>query len=40
MDNIDLELFMNLLFDKDMQEQFFKECKELGIIEDDNDETN
>ena len=38
MDDMDLELFMNLLFDKDMQEQFFEECRELGIIEDEEEE--
>ena len=38
MDNMDLELFMNLLFDKDTQEQFFEECKELGIIEEEEEE--
>lgn len=38
MDDKDLELLINLFFDKDTQEQFFKECKELGIIEDEEEE--
>ena len=36
----DIKMFMNLLFDKDTQEQFFEECKELGIIEDENEDTD
>lgn len=36
----DIKMFMNLLFDKDTQEQFFKECEELGIVEDENEDTN
>ena len=38
MNEIDLELFLNLLFDKDTQEHFFKECEELDIIEDKEEE--
>lgn len=40
MNEMDLELFMimNLLFDKNTQEQFLKECEELGIIEDGEEE--
>ena len=26
-----IELFVELLFDKELQKQFFKECEELGI---------
>lgn len=40
MNDMDLELFMNLLFDTDTQEQFFKECEELGIIEEEDEDTN
>lgn len=38
MDIMNLELFMNVLFDEDTQEQFFKECEELGIVEDEEEE--
>lgn len=34
----DIKMFMNLLFDKDTQEQFFKECEELGIVEEEEEE--
>lgn len=37
MDIMNLELFMSLFFDEDTQEQFFKECEELGIIEDEEE---
>lgn len=40
MDIMNLELFMNVLFDEDTQEQFFKECEELGIIDNENEDTN
>lgn len=26
-----IELFVELLFDKELQKQFFKECEELGV---------
>lgn len=35
-----LDFISSLLFDTDIQEQFFKECKELGIVEDENEDTN
>ena len=40
MSEMNLELLLSLLFDKDTQEQFFEECKELGIIEEENEDTN
>lgn len=40
MSEMNLELFLSLLFDKDTQEQFFEECKEIGIIEEENEDTN
>lgn len=40
MSEMNLELLLSLLFDKDTQEQFFEECKEIGIIEEENEDTN
>ncbi len=40
MSEMNLELFLSLLFDKDTQEQFFEECKETGIIEDEDEDTD
>lgn len=40
MSEMNLELFLSLLFDKDTQEQFFEECKEIGIIEEENEDTD
>lgn len=33
---ISLTDFINILFDKEAQEQFLKECEELGITNDDS----
>lgn len=38
MSEMNLELLLSLLFDKDTQEQFFEECKETGIIEEEEEE--
>ena len=32
---ISLDDFINILFDKEVQEQFLKECEELGIADKD-----
>lgn len=40
MSEMNLELLLSLLFDKDTQEQFFEECKEIGIIEEENEDTD
>lgn len=32
---IDLETFADILFDKETQEQFLKECEELGIVDEE-----
>ena len=33
-----ISFLSDVLFDADTQEQFFKECKELGIIEEEEEE--
>ena len=35
----DLEFFAQLLFDKELQKEFFKGCEELGLIDSDEFET-
>ena len=40
MSEMNLELLLSLLFDKDTQEQFFEECKEIDIIEEENEDTD
>ena len=37
--DIDMELFFNILFDREAQERFMNDCREAGIVEEDeNDE--
>lgn len=35
-----ISFLSDVLFNADTQEQFFEECKELGIVEDENENTN
>lgn len=37
---IDVETFANILFDKKTQEQFLKECEELGISDEESEGEN
>lgn len=37
--DMNMELFFNILFDKEAQERFMNDCREAGIVEEDgNDE--
>lgn len=35
-----ISFLSDVLFDADTQEQFFEECKELGITEEEDEDTN